>query len=96
MPYTPDGLSGWKAGETSRISAEAAAPKGEALISEIRKFMHRQVLPQTADEICAGMKMDPLSIRPRLTVMKNRNLIRDSGSTKLSDRGKQMTAWELN
>ena len=95
MPYTENGLAGWKAGKTSRFAAESAAPKGEARVQIIRRVLHASLAPLTADEIARYSGIDILSVRPTLTGMKKRRLIRDSGQIGISDRGKPMTKWEL-
>lgn len=95
VPYTEDHLSGWKVGGTSQIAAEEARPSAETIMRRIREWMHSQPRPVTADEIADGLGLNALSVRPRLTTLKNRNLIRDSGQVGRSSMGKKMTRWEL-
>lgn len=95
MPYSFGDLAGWKKDGTSRLAAESAAPKGEKRIKLIRQVMKVSIRPMTADEIAHATGIDLLSVRPTLTAMKKRRLIRDSGQHGISDRGKPMTRWEL-
>lgn len=96
MPYLEPGQSGHANTDTSRRVAEETLSYKGRLHRKILDTLHGSILPMTADQIAAELGMDILSIRPRVTELKNRNLIRDSGQRGLSSRGKQMIAWEVN
>lgn len=90
MPYRDDGV-GYQNTDTSRAAAPSAV-----------KGLHLDVLamldirgPQTADELAKLIGEDTLSIRPRLTELKNMGLVVDTGLRRQSDRGRQAIVWGL-
>jgi predicted ArsR family transcriptional regulator len=84
---------GWKARDTARSAADAAAPRApllrERCLAELQSFG-----PLTADEIARRLKVDRLSIRPRLSELSAIGKVKDSGLRRPNDSGKSAIAWE--
>ena len=80
--------------ETSIAAAEALAPKlgrlqrmTEATIREASWF------GSTADETAARLEMDRWSIQPRISELRRKGLIRDSGRRRRNVTGKAAIVW---
>lgn len=92
MPYRDDGV-GYQNTDTSRdASPDSAAIKGLQADVMVTLEVHG---PQTADKLAAMIGEDTLSIRPRLTELKNMGLVVDTGLRRQSDRGRQAIVWGL-
>lgn len=72
-------------GGTSEAAAKAMEPRAGTLrdraLAEIRR------LPGTADEIAARLNKNILAIRPRITELIDRGLVRKSGKTRPNESG---------
>lgn len=90
MPYRDDGV-GYQNTDTSR---DAAPPLVKGLQLDVLAMMDVRG-PQTADDLARLIGEDTLSIRPRLTELKNLGLVVDTGMRRQSDRGRQAIVWGL-
>lgn len=94
MPYEPEG-PGWKQGETSAQAAADMAPKAATLRQMALEALREADEPLTADEVAARLRMDRLSIRPRLTELKNLGRVVDSGQRGTTLAGKSAVKWKI-
>lgn len=78
MPRLPEG-PGWKQGDTSAQAAAEMAPKAATLRQMALDALREAGEPLTADEVAARLRMDRLSIRPRITELKDMGRVLDSG-----------------
>ena len=86
----PEGAGYKEKGGTSEEAArntDAATLRGMTL-AELKRS------PGTADEIANRLEIDRLSIRPRLSELKNKGLIRKTDFTRPNDSGKNARVWE--
>lgn len=92
MPRFPEG-PGWKQGETSAQAAAQMAPKAATLRQMALDALRAAGEPLTADEVAERLRMDRLSIRPRLTELKNAGRVVDSGERGTTLAGKTAVKW---
>lgn len=92
MPYEPEG-PGWKQGDTSAQAATDMAPKAATLRQMALAALREAGEPLTADEVATRLCMDRLSIRPRITELKNAGRVVDSGQRGTTRAGKTAVKW---
>lgn len=92
MPYEPEG-PGWKQGDTSAQAAAEMAPKAATLRQMALDALREADEPLTADEVAARLRMDRLSIRPRITELRNAGRVVDSGQRGTTRAGKTAVKW---
>ena len=84
---------GFKKRETSRQAAEglvlSVANLRDLVLAEIRRR------PGTADDIAKRLKIDRLSIRPRLSELSNLGMVFDTGAREENASGKKAIVWAL-
>lgn len=86
--------AGYKAAETSAEAATEIEESGRAGILRekvLRLFRAGKAL--TADECAAALDESVLSIRPRLSELKGKCLIKDSGERRENASGKRAIVW---
>lgn len=91
-PETP----GWKRTDTSREAAAAIAPTAEILREKIYKAIKAAgSYGATADESAEAIGSTPLATRPRLSELRNMNLIKPSIENKRrpSSTGRSSIVW---
>jgi len=94
MPYTdhtPE-ARGYRHTDTSH-----AAVPGSENAATLRGLVRQALMarPMTADEIAAFIKRDRLSIRPRVTELKNAGRIYDTGRRRMNQSGKTAAVFAL-
>ena len=89
MPYL-DNDAGFKRGKTSHDAAKSAPTHLRALVLEC----FRVAGPMTADECANRLELDILSVRPRVSELRNNNLLDDSGNRGITNRGKTAVIWK--
>lgn len=93
MPKTEDG-TGWKGTDTSREAAEAASPTAASLRQDALSAIKLQG-PSTADEVALYLGRSVLSIRPRMSELRNAGLLEASGDRRKNASGSSATVWKL-
>jgi predicted ArsR family transcriptional regulator len=87
-------IAGFKARDTAEAAARAITPRAPRL----QQLVIDQLLlygPATADEIADNMRVDRLSIRPRLSELARLGKVRDSGQRHKNASGKAAVVWTL-
>jgi len=94
MPYT-EGGTGYRETDTSAIAAQAVEPKAGTVRAQVLAQFHRNVFPMTADEIAGQLGIEFITVRPRVTELGNRGLLKDSGVRRIGRFGRPQIAWEI-
>lgn len=83
---------GAKARDTAFAAAEAIAPKAKTLrervLAEVRAF------PGSPEMIAQRLREPVMNIRPRLSELSKKNLVRDSGRRAQAQGGRKAIIWE--
>lgn len=96
-PRYPD-APGWKGKETSRLAAQAIAPKQKRLWEQVLEAFRQG--PATPEQITdrlnrmGGRRFLLMSVRPRCSELGKKGLIRDTGRRGIGEGG-AATVWEL-
>lgn len=99
--YTPPTqypfIAGHKEPTTSLEAAEAIEKSGRAEIlrEQALAAIKSSIFGMTADEVAAYIAESVLSIRPRITELKQRGLIRDTGHRRANASGVNAKVWEV-
>ncbi len=86
-PHVP----GSKTGGTSQEAAEAMKPTAATLRAACLGQL--RLSASTADQVAGALKESVLSIRPRISELKQLQLIRDSGVRRKNASGKSAVVW---
>lgn len=78
--------------DTSRAAAEAIQPTAATLRAKALAIVERSN-GLTADEVAGRLGLSILSIRPRLTELARLHKVRDSGSRRRNQSGRQAIVW---
>ena len=84
---------GFKAQETSREAAESMEPTASGLQRDCLLVLLTDSM--TADEVAERLNKSILAIRPRLSELLLKGLIKDSGSRRQNASGKYAIVWRL-
>ena len=95
MPYNEKGEAGYKQRDTSESAAKAIEPKAGTIKHKVLQVYHGHPFPLTADEVAEMLRMDFISVRPRVTELVNDNRLMDSGVRRVGRFGKTQIAWRL-
>lgn len=85
---------GYKRDGTSKEAAASVAARAKTIAREVYKSLMFEG-PATADEIAIRLRMDRLSIRPRLTELQTRKLIEPTGDRRKNASGKSAMVWRI-
>ena len=93
MPYNQNRIGYQK----NKQSQEAASfnSKGKVTIRDQVKIAFQTFGNMTVEEVCELIQRDPISVKPRLTELKNAGVLEDSGTTKMGKWGTSITVWKL-
>ena len=94
MPYTPN-RTGYRNTDTSALAAVQVEPKTKIMRDAILAAMKRHGAPVGADELAEIMDVNTLAVRPRLTELRDKGLIRDTGPRGQTNMGKSCILWEV-
>ena len=94
MPYLENG-TGHANTDTSIAAAKDMAPISGTIRERVLAVLHSTPFPLTADEIAKVLDIDFISVRPRVTELRNANRVKDSGVRRVGRFGKEHIAWEL-
>lgn len=84
----------WKATDTSKGAAESMVSKAATLRAQV--YAKLQEKPMSADAVAEALGETPFSIRPRLSELKNKGLIMDSGDRDVNESLKSAIIWKVN
>lgn len=84
---------GFRHTDTSYDAAQAIAPSAATLRAKVLRLLADG--PLTADECADRLRIDRLSIRPRLTELKLAGSVIDSGERRLNASYKRAIVWRL-
>lgn len=93
MPYTSQGI-GYRPSETSFEAAEETqheAPFWRLMVMQDLNLNG----PSTADEIARRLNASVLTIRPRVSELRNTRKIYDTGERRKNVSGKSATVWAI-
>lgn len=94
MSYNSMGV-GHSGTDTSVLSAQAISSKAEVCREEVIEILRVMGNPLTASEIAELSDYPELTIRPRLTELKNDGRVVDSGVRRPGNYHRPMIAWRL-
>lgn len=92
MPYTPEGV-GYQDTDTSLEAAEKIAPKAETIRAAVLDCLQKSPLPLSSSQIADLIGYPHVSVWPRLSELRERNLAEDSGQRGKSLYGKKCILW---
>ena len=95
MPYTAEQGTGYRAVDTSYEAAKAVEGKAPSLREQVLGVLKAERLPMTADAIAAKIGKPYISIRPRLTELKDAGQVVDSGNRGKGSFGKNCILWRV-
>ena len=89
--------AGAKEGTTSRDAADRIEQSGRAelLRSRCLAALEDSVFGMTADEVATQLGEDILSVRPRISELNKRGLIRDTGFRRRNASGASAKTWRV-
>lgn len=94
MPRLENGV-GYKAGLPAREAAQDQVPRTLIIRGLVLQALESTRHPLSSDEIAEMIEVDFISVRPRVSELLAKGLIRDSGSRRPSRYGRLVTGWEL-
>lgn len=83
---------GYKEGGTSREAAESMQEDAATLRGRALDLLKGEAL--TADEVAARLSRSILSIRPRISELRAKGLVKNTGQRRLNASGKQAAVWK--
>lgn len=83
---------GFKARETSAAAADEVAERAPILRARCLATLERSQ-GLTADEVAGRLGQSILSVRPRITELTRKGLVRDSGERRFNTSGKRAIVW---
>lgn len=94
MPYGSEGV-GYARTDTSEAAAKHIVSKSQHLRVQVLAYLKTVKTPQTSDEIADALGKDFISVRPRLTELRNAGQIEDSGVRRKGRYGRPTIAWKV-
>lgn len=92
MPYRSDQI-GYRRTDTSALAAEGISARAPNLRSQALRLLRMEPGGLTADEIAERLGKAFISVRPRVTELRNDGLIVDSGERREGYFGKSQIVW---
>lgn len=84
---------GYKIAGTSKDAAHAIAPRANTLRAAVLRRLLRS--PATADECATSLAESVLSIRPRLSELREAAAIEDTGERRKNQSGRPAAVWRI-
>lgn len=84
---------GFKARATSAAAASSVAPSAANIRARCLDVLKRVPLGLTADEVAEKLNMSILTIRPRISELSARAMIKDTGDRRSNDSGRRAIVW---
>ncbi|WP_138469889.1 hypothetical protein [Poseidonocella sp. HB161398] len=95
MPYDRNGIGHAPTDTSAATAAMLGKQRPGHLRDRVMQALDCAGGPMTADEIAEKLGVDFLSVRPRLTELKERKRVRDSGERGPSRSGRPSIKWEI-
>jgi len=92
MPYTPEG-QGFRPTDTSHAAAVLVGAKAATIRAAVHRYLRTVTEPQSAEQICAALRLDDCGVKPRLTELRKDKLIIDSGRRGKTMRNRSCILW---
>jgi predicted HTH transcriptional regulator len=92
MPYTQDGI-GYQKTDTSRAAARSNYPGKLTARDRVLQLLQKVPLSMSSHEIADVLRIPEVTVRPRLSELKNDNKIVDSGERGETPWGKKCIKW---
>ena len=92
MPYTQDGI-GYQKTDTSRAAARSNYPGKLTARDRVLQLLQKIPLSMSSHEIAEVLNLPEVTVRPRLSELKNDNKIVDSGERGETPWGKKCIKW---
>ena len=91
MGYNEEGI-GYQKTETSREAAEFNKTRKLTIRDEVRNlFQHNNML--TVEDVSRLLNRAEISVKPRITELKNEGFLEDSGARRRGKWGTNITVW---
>jgi hypothetical protein len=91
----PDAPGHKEKGGTSQAAAETIAPLQKPLQADVLRVLERNPAGLTADEIASRMSRSVLSIRPRVSELRESGLIFKTGERRVNESGCKAWVWKI-
>jgi predicted ArsR family transcriptional regulator len=85
---------GYRQTDTSKAAADSMKPTSALLQGCVVAALTRHG-PMTADECAIALNLDKLSVRPRLTELKEAGRVEDTGTRRRNESGRSAIVWRL-
>ncbi|MBE3637342.1 helix-turn-helix domain-containing protein [Mangrovicoccus algicola] len=95
MPYDRNGIGHAPTDTSAATAAMLGKQRPTHLRDRVMAALSRAEGPLTADEIAERIGVDFMSIRPRLTELKAKKRVRDSGERGPSRSGRPSIKWQI-
>ena len=92
MPYTQDGI-GYQKTDTSKAAARSNYPGKLTARDRVLQLLQKMPLSMSSHEIAEVLNLPEVTVRPRLSELKNDNKIIDSGERGETPWGKKCIKW---
>lgn len=93
MPYNQQRV-GYQKNKQSQEAAQFNA-QGKLTIREQVKIAFETFGEMTVEELCKVLDRDRVSVQPRITELKNADVLEDSGMTRMGKYGTNITVWRI-
>jgi transcription initiation factor IIE alpha subunit len=92
MPYNDEGV-GWKRTDTSAQAAEEITPKAATVRVKVETALRDHADGLTGDELSEQLRIDKLTVRPRITELREAGRVVDTGRRRMNHIGKRVIVW---
>jgi len=92
MPYTQEGV-GYQKTDTSRAAARSNYPGKLSARDRVLQLLQKMPLSLTSHEIADVLQIPEVTVRPRLSELRNDDKIVDSGQRGETPWGKKCIKW---
>lgn len=94
MPYT-DGGTGYQTTDTSQAAAQAVEPTTAPLQGRVLDYLLRCPQPVSTETIARALDRAYSGIQPRLTELRAKGLVEDSGERGRTCAGRSCILWQV-
>lgn len=94
MPRTENG-TGFQKTDTSYAAGQNIAPKAKTLRTQVLEYLRDQRRPISTADVADGLGRPYGSIQPRLSELRDRGLIVDSGERGTTKYGSSCILWKI-
>ena len=94
MPYTNDGI-GFQKTDTSYQAAINAAKTAPTIREAVHALLAGANKPMSTEAIAAALNKPECSVQPRISELRNDDMVKPSGETGESKWGQTVILWEV-